>query len=419
MLVPRPGYLSAATATLGRTVVGSQVDSGDSNEINGGRFATGAAAGTVSSMSVFVASVDAAPNNLFQLAIYSDSNGLPGALIASTASGTLTANAWNTLPLTAPLSANTPYWLMYNTNGRTRASNDMGFDGGGTDAWSIGAVPFGAWPASFGPAATGSQLFSIYATYDTGSTPTATATFAASATPTQAFTATPTGVPPTATPSATATTTAQLGSWGPLIKTPTVLVNAQVMPGGKVLVWGLGGNAAYVYDLASGSFTPVPINLDLVCAAQSFLPDGSPFIVGGGGITGIGIANAERFDAPTNRWVPLAPMSIPRWYPTLTSLPDGRSLVTSGHISSPADVVGTPEIYDPSANTWTALPKAQNAMPVYPFMYVLSDGRVLHAGGSEAATGTEALDLATQMWTTVDRRWSTVAPRSCTCPTRS
>ena len=60
-------------------------------------------------MSVYVGNTDQAPYNRYRLAIYADNNGKPGSFIASTAIGTLTPNAWNTLAISAPIAANTPY----------------------------------------------------------------------------------------------------------------------------------------------------------------------------------------------------------------------------------------------------------------------------------------------------------------------
>src|SRR5437867_2980296 len=85
----QPLPLHAATLTLGNTAVGAQTDSSDANWLNGSRYTTGSPGGTVTSISVYVAAVGASPNNKFQVAIYSDANGSPAALLASSASGTL------------------------------------------------------------------------------------------------------------------------------------------------------------------------------------------------------------------------------------------------------------------------------------------------------------------------------------------
>ncbi|HET6317669.1 MAG TPA: choice-of-anchor R domain-containing protein, partial [Chloroflexota bacterium] len=154
---------------LGNTNVGVTIDSGDSNAMNGSRVTTGAQPITVRSISVFVAGIDSSTaNRSYQVAIFSDNTGRPGTLVASSATGTLSANSWNTLPISgANLAANSSYWLMYNTNGRTSALNNMRRDDGvpGTGAYSAGAVPFGTWPSNFGTSVTGVWSWSIYLTF--------------------------------------------------------------------------------------------------------------------------------------------------------------------------------------------------------------------------------------------------------------
>ena len=113
-------------ALVGRVSIGTIVDNLDSNYINGSRFTTGIRAGPVSSISVFVpAPIDAAPHDKYQLAIYDDSRGAPLHLLASTESGTLAPDVWNTLPISATLQPKTSYWFMYNTNGSNGAVNDL------------------------------------------------------------------------------------------------------------------------------------------------------------------------------------------------------------------------------------------------------------------------------------------------------
>ncbi|GFJ89292.1 hypothetical protein Prum_029340 [Phytohabitans rumicis] len=145
--------------TLGYNQIGAQVDEGSQNHMNGSRFVTGSTAMSITSMSVYMTTVTS--NNQFQLAIYTDSSGSPSTLVASSASGTLTANAWNTRPVTATLAANTAYWLMYNTNG----DNNMSFDTGSTGqgAWSTASQTFGTWPSTYGNSAKTTAKFSIYA----------------------------------------------------------------------------------------------------------------------------------------------------------------------------------------------------------------------------------------------------------------
>lgn len=164
-------YLSwSATAPepvpLGKTTVGALTDSNNTNFINTSRFTTGPVARTVKSMSVNVGAVSAAPNNQFQVAIYTDNAGLPGTLVANSQSGTLTANSWNTVAITANLQANTGYWLAYNTNGTAATVNNMKYDSGGLSAWRTNGQSFGTWPQNFGAATTQAVTFSIYASLE-------------------------------------------------------------------------------------------------------------------------------------------------------------------------------------------------------------------------------------------------------------
>ncbi|MGN9908885.1 PQQ-dependent sugar dehydrogenase [Phytohabitans sp. LJ34] len=146
---------------FGYQQIGALLDSGDMNFMNGSRFVTGAAPHTVTSMSVYMKTVRPAPNNQYQLAVYTDVNGSPGALVASTTSGSLTANSWNSRPITATLAANTAYWLMYNTNGDNNVSYDTAAAGSG--AWSNNSQTFGTWPSTFGPSTKSNFKISIYA----------------------------------------------------------------------------------------------------------------------------------------------------------------------------------------------------------------------------------------------------------------
>src|SRR2546425_808385 len=159
--------LSIATPdTFGYSVQGASIGTTMSNSVSATRYEMAGQNGTVSSMSVFVASpVSAPPNNQFQVAIYADNNGTPGALIASSVSQTIVPDAWNTVPISAPVAANAYYWLAYNTNGLAANTNNLRYDAGGATSVWISLEPFGTWPATFGPIGSASRYrASIYAT---------------------------------------------------------------------------------------------------------------------------------------------------------------------------------------------------------------------------------------------------------------
>src|SRR5437867_7230149 len=157
-----------ASLMIGNQSIGSTQDSGDSNWMNGSKVTTGSQSLTVTSMSAYVGPVDTAPNNQYQFAIYADNGGVPGARIAVSATGTLTGNAWNSLPVSATLQPGSNYWLLYNSNGRTAALNNMYYSAGGAGAgvYSNAGASFGTWPSSFGPATKTNAVFSIYLAAD-------------------------------------------------------------------------------------------------------------------------------------------------------------------------------------------------------------------------------------------------------------
>jgi hypothetical protein len=160
---PRP----RTSTTLGLTGIGTVADSYDSNYLNGSLVST-SSGGLIASMSAYVGPVDSeSGNRKFQMAIYTNNGGRPGTLVAKTAMGALVANAWNTLPITASLQANASYWLMYNTNGRSSAVNNLRYITGphGYGAYSSNGVDFGTWPGTFPAATVTNSVYSLYASF--------------------------------------------------------------------------------------------------------------------------------------------------------------------------------------------------------------------------------------------------------------
>jgi hypothetical protein len=152
------------TQTHGLTSAGSTTDSGDSNFLNGTKITT-TTGGLLTSISVYVgATVGSNPNNQFQVAIYSDSSGVPGTLIANSSSATLTASALNTASVSAVLAPSTSYWLMYNTNGTASNQNNLKYNTTGTSRISSTGQTFGTWPSTFPSSSSANVTFSIYAT---------------------------------------------------------------------------------------------------------------------------------------------------------------------------------------------------------------------------------------------------------------
>jgi Concanavalin A-like lectin/glucanases superfamily/Domain of unknown function (DUF1929)/Bacterial Ig domain/Kelch motif len=206
---------------------------------------------------------------------------------------------------------------------------------------------------------------------------------------------------------ATSTTSpAAVGQWGAPIELGLVAVNTVMLHTGKVLMYSGSFATSYterVWDPVTGSLTLVPNPFfNLFCSGHAQLADGRILVVGGYDSATLGAKDANIFDPVTQSWTQLPNMAYRRWYPTATTLPDGRVLVTSGAQTCLTCLADVPEIFDPATGRFTTLPSARLAVPYYPFMFVLPDGKVIDAGANEDPAATSKLDMTTGTWTTVD-----------------
>jgi type II secretory pathway pseudopilin PulG len=157
-----------ASTILGYNTAGTSTDTSDSNSMNATKF-TASATGTVSTLNAFIgATIAASPNNQGQMAIYSGATA-PTTLLASSASVTLTANAWNTFAI-SPVSVTSGqvYWLAYNTNGLVAADNDLKFHTGTTNQSTFHTQTFGTWPAPWPASSSQTTEASMYGTIVSG-----------------------------------------------------------------------------------------------------------------------------------------------------------------------------------------------------------------------------------------------------------
>ncbi|MBI3408481.1 MAG: fibronectin type III domain-containing protein [Planctomycetes bacterium] len=210
---------------------------------------------------------------------------------------------------------------------------------------------------------------------------------------------------------------AAVGQWSSVMNWPLVAINMVLLKNGKILMWDggpncIGNESTRVWDPATGIFTATPVPdpalaKDIFCTGMTVLADGRVMIVGGHECNDpnfVGQEYAYMFNPDTLQWTNLPDMTYLRYYPTATTLPDGRVLVTSGSDRTVNSYDPIPEVYDPITNTWTVLSGASQNIANYPFMFVLPNGKVLAAGSDEMTMATSMLDVNTQTWTVVDPR---------------
>jgi hypothetical protein len=182
-------------------------------------------------------------------------------------------------------------------------------------------------------------------------------------------------------------TAALVGQWSAVLPAPMVQVHQHLLLDGRVLSFGGSSGIPQVFDPATGLFTAVPISEILFCSGHSWLPDGRLLVSGGGTGNGLGHPNSDIFDPATASWTPGPNMAYARWYPTVTTLPDGEVLTMAGADEN-GNPVPIPEVFN--GTSWRQLTGASLTLPNYPRNFVAPDGRIFTAGPS---AGSRWLDV--------------------------
>ena len=116
-------------------------------------------------------------------------------------------------------------------------------------------------------------------------------------------------------------------------------VHVALMNNGKVLIVSGSGNdpsntnlRAAVWDPASGTYAVQTVTWDMFCNGMVVLPDGRPVVMGGTLQYDpfYGQKRVTAFDPVTGTFADLQNMAHGRWYPTATTLGDGRVMTFSG-----------------------------------------------------------------------------------------
>ncbi len=94
-----------------------------------------------------------------------------------------------------------------------------------------------------------------------------------------------------------------------------------------------------------------------------------------------GIKEAFEFDPVAEKYIPVDPMNEARWYPTLTTLEDGKVLALSGLDEIGQIVPGKDEIYDPKTKEWEYT-GIERRFPTYPAVFLLNDGKLFYSGSN-------------------------------------
>ena len=197
-------------------------------------------------------------------------------------------------------------------------------------------------------------------------------------------------------PSPTTRVLAQAGSQGQwrTLATPVPInpVHVALTRTGQVLMIAGSGNVATetnfratLWDPASETFLTQALNWDMFCNGMVTLHDGR-VLVNGGNLQYDPFFGERRnavFDPLTGLFTDIENMARGRWYPTVTTLGDGRVMAFSGLL----EVGGTNttvEIYTVGSG-WSQPVAAGWTPPLYPRMHLSTDGRVFYAGSTRSS----------------------------------
>lgn len=198
---------------------------------------------------------------------------------------------------------------------------------------------------------------------------------------------------------------AQAGMWSGLYNWPIISIHASLLPDGRVLTFGAppGGNVQdgrtlVFWDPRKGigsnalQVLPNAQNVDSFCASATLLSDGKLLTSGGASYsTGFSSLESMVLDWRTSTAQRDFNLTAPRWYGTMTKLPDGRAVITGGGApyasadpnrpDAAPDISSAPEIYTPGQG-WRTLVGAystdafgaKNARWWYPRQWVSPTG---------------------------------------------
>lgn len=184
-------------------------------------------------------------------------------------------------------------------------------------------------------------------------------------------------------PAQVATDPSVAGQWSNTMSMPVHGIHINLLPTGKVLLWDrVSAGQCYLWDPTTNAFTlPAQPGYNVFCAGHAFLGDGRLFVAGGHIDNNVGLAYASIYDPFKDTWTRLPDMNAGRWYPTVTTLPNGKdALVLSGSIDDTLGVNALPQVWQGDVGAWRDLTTAQVQLPLYPKMFVLPNGQFLDVG---------------------------------------
>jgi hypothetical protein len=179
-------------------------------------------------------------------------------------------------------------------------------------------------------------------------------------------------------------------------------VHVSLLNNGKVLIVSGSGNLptqtkynAAVLDPQAGTVVTQSLAWDMFCNGMVVLPDGRAFI-NGGTLQYDPFHGQQRssvYDLATGLFTDVQNMKHGRWYPTVTTLGDGRVMAFSG-LNETGGTNTAVEIYTVGSG-WSPEYPASWTPPLYPRLHLMPNGNVFYSG---SGTGSRIFNTSTNTW---------------------
>ena len=172
--------------------------------------------------------------------------------------------------------------------------------------------------------------------------------------------------------------------------TATLLTDGRVLVAGGIRSTVLL-DSTEIYDPASNTWSPgPPLPSPRSGHAAALLPDGR-VLVAGGNDASQPLASADLYDPTSNRWSSTSSMAVARSTVVSILLKDGRVMAIGGITGLPSSGP-IAEVFDPDREVWS--PAGSATQPVLHYgaaTTILKDGRVLMTGGASQSPMGDAL----------------------------